>query len=205
MANGRWVCAECDADLPLPTRADARFCSGRCRVAAHRARVPAELRRLDRWVRRSSRKVPLTVTGRAASSTDRATWCSYRTAVGSSVGDGLGFVLAGDGFVCLDIDHCLTGGVPSPDVAGLLAELPASYVEVSPSGTGLHLWFRGRLPRDGQLVIAGVPVEAYSTGRYITITGRRFGRCPSLLAELPEVVDHGWSRSRPESNALTSA
>ncbi len=34
-------CAHCGAYLPATTRADARFCSTRCRVAAHRARQPS--------------------------------------------------------------------------------------------------------------------------------------------------------------------
>lgn len=193
----KWLCLECRAPLSTPVRSDAVFCSTRCRVAAHRAKVPAELRHLPRWVRHSARKVPLTLAGTPASSTNPNTWATHRAANRSKTGAGLGFVLNGDGIVCLDIDHCLTDGRLAPDVAALLGELPTTYTEVSPSGTGLHLWFRGRLPRDGHLTIHGVRVEAYSTGRYITITGHKHGRCPSTLAELPEVTGHGrtWSRS----------
>jgi primase-polymerase (primpol)-like protein len=41
------------------------------------------------------------------------------------------------------------------------------YAEVSPSGTGVHVIVRGAAPnrQDGK-------VEAYSSGRYFTVTGR---------------------------------
>src|SRR5690606_42031046 len=105
-------CEHCGGPMPLLSRPSlARYCSGRCRTAAHRARrrVPSEMTSRDRWVRRSARKMPLTCDGKAASSTDPATWCSYRDAVRSRAGAGLGFVLAGEGIACVDLDHCLDG------------------------------------------------------------------------------------------------
>src|SRR5690606_32158534 len=117
-----------------------RYCSGRCRVAAHRARprIPAELLRCNRWVRHD-RKRPVTVDGRPASSTDPSTWSTYTAATRSTVGDGLGFVLGG-GIACLDLDHCLTDGRPDQRALDVLARVPGAYVEVSPSGDGLHVW-----------------------------------------------------------------
>ena len=35
-------CEHCGAELSRGTRSDARFCSGRCRVAAHRAALSSE-------------------------------------------------------------------------------------------------------------------------------------------------------------------
>lgn len=164
-----------------------RFCSGGCRVAAHRSRsAPQELRGRPRWVRHSSRKVPLTVHGRAASSTDPETWSRYADARASTVGSGLGFVLNGDGIMCVDVDHCLEAGRLSPAVAELVASLPATWTEVSPSGTGLHLWFRADdPPRSGLHELYGVRVEIYSDQRYMTITGRRWSSSAPRLAPWP--------------------
>lgn len=169
------------------------FCSTRCRVAAHRARnaVPAELRRRDRWVRRDAAKVPLTAgTGRPASSTDPATWTSHTEAARSPYGLGLGYVLAdGDDVVVLDLDHCLDGAALAPWAARILAACPRTFVEVSASGTGLHIWGRGQLARGRRIRRSdGAAIEAYSSGRYIAL-GRRYQRAPLHLADLTEVLD----------------
>lgn len=167
------ACEWCDGpiDLLKPGRVP-RFCSGRCRVASHRAGVPAELRERDRWVRRDGKR-PITTSGAPASSTDSATWTSYAAVQRSAAGDGIGFVL-GEGIGCLDLDHCLVDGKPTAECEAFLATLPDTYIEVSPSGDGLHVW--GFLPEGPgtRRVVGGVSVERYSVGRYITVTGRRF-------------------------------
>lgn len=173
-------CATCSDPISPLARADARFCSTRCRVAAHRSRrrLPAALVSRPRWVRHRS-KVPVTTSGAPASSTDPSTWTDHATASRSEVGDGLGFVL-GDGIGCIDLDHCLTDGRLASWAADLLDRLPVTYVEVSPSGAGLHVW--GLIPEGPGRKVGDV--EVYSVGRYITVTGERFGDCPSSLADL---------------------
>jgi primase-polymerase (primpol)-like protein len=171
------TCEVCGA--PFTARADARFCSGRCRVAAHRREIlPAELTSRARWVRHRA-KVPLTIEGRCASSTDPATWASYRDAKASEIGDGLGFVFNGDGIAGIDLDHCLAGGVLEPWAQQILDRCPATYVEISPSGTGLHIFGRA-------IVGAGRRrngVEVYDRGRYFTVTGLPFGKPSRKLAD----------------------
>ena len=101
----------CFCGRELHARAGTRFCSTACRVRSHRgAFVPLRMRRLHRWVRHQA-KVPKTVGGKAASSTNPATWSTFDEATASGVGDGLGFVLAADGIACIDLDHCLDGSV----------------------------------------------------------------------------------------------
>lgn len=177
--------------MPLLARRDARFCSTRCRVAAHRAkpRIPVELRERDRWVRRSSTKVPLTASGSAASSTDSATWCGYETAERSDAGAGLGFVLvAEDGIVCIDLDHCIESGEVAGWAQAIVDACLPTYVEVSPSGTGLHVWGRGSLARGRRIRRPdGVHIEAYSSGRYIAM-GHRHDAAPLVLADLSAVL-----------------
>lgn len=184
-------CEHCDGAMPLLSRpALARFCTGRCRVAAHRARrrVPSELTSRDRWVRRSARKVPLTTYGKAASSTDPATWCSYRDAIASRAGVGVGFVLNGDGIACIDLDHCLTDGVVAPWAQAILERLPATYIEVSPSGDGLHVFGHATVGRGRRVRVEGGRAEIYDRGRYITVTRDRFNDSPARLADISEVI-----------------
>lgn len=123
-----------------------------------------------RWVRRSSNKVPLTIDGTPASSTDPTTWATYTEAAASTAGEGLGFAL-GDGFACIDLDHCVTNGQPNPHALAYLRRYPNNYIEYSPSGTGLHIW--GTMPEQAgtRRTIHGLSVETYSANRYITITG----------------------------------
>lgn len=84
-------------------------------------------------------------------------------------GAGLGFVL-GDGVVGVDLDHCHW---PEPGTlkpwAAQIVEAVGGYTEISPSGTGVHIFAEGALPKG----FKRGPVEVYGTGavRYLTVTG----------------------------------
>ena len=133
--------------------------------------------------------MPLTVSGRPASSTDRSTWCSYRQAKASKVGAGVGFVLDGDGIVCLDIDHCIDeAGSVAAWAQRILDRVPATYVEVSPSGSGLHVFGFGDVAHGRRVRVEGGTVEVYGWGRYIAVTGRRHDGAPARLADISEAV-----------------
>lgn len=170
-------CAHCSEALSPLARADARYCTTRCRMAAMRLRrtlptFPLELTDEPRWIRRTHTKVPLRLNGRNASSTDPSTWTTYDRAADSNVGAGLGFVLNGDGIVCLDLDHCFERGALAPWAQRLVDKLPPTFIERSPSGDGLHIWGRANLPFAGRRVqIDGGTVEIYSSARYLTMTG----------------------------------
>ena len=153
------------------------------------ARVPAELKEEPRWVcwRREERggkltKLPVDArTGRMAKSTDPATWATFEEAV-AAVGrwrcDGVGFVFGPDrAFTGLDLDHVLDGGALDPEYRWVVDEA-GTYTEVSPSGDGLHLIFRGSKPDWAQRSRKGQPggrvVEMYDHDRYFTVTGDVF-------------------------------
>lgn len=169
------ICANCDATFE--GRADARTCSTRCRVARHRkvARfAPARMRAADRWVRHVAKR-PVRPDGASASSTDAATWSSFEAAMGGTAGDGVGFVLNGDGVMCVDLDNCVADGVPSEWARRVLELFPGAAVEVSLSGNGLHVWGTG--PQVSRVVdVFGGKVEVYADKRYIAMTGRWFRR-----------------------------
>ncbi|MEV6836781.1 bifunctional DNA primase/polymerase [Streptomyces sp. NPDC051133] len=185
------TCEQCGGPMPVMARAHAITCSPNCRKARSRKRrsIPAELTARPRWVRRTSRKVPLTTGGDAASSTDPSTWSSYREAAASEVGAGLGFVLDGDGIVVLDLDHCLVDGELLPWAQRVLDAADRTWVEVSASGDGLHVWGRGRLEHGRRITVGGGSVELYGDGRYIAVTGRTFGGTPQRLGDLQHVID----------------
>lgn len=174
------TCQTCHKSI-VALNAQARYCSTRCRVKACRQKnqIPQELTSRNRWVRYKADKTPLTLTGRNASSTNPATWATWGQVKASTIGVGPGFVL-GDGIGCIDLDHCLIDGVPTPATQAILDRYPGNYIETSPSGNGLHIW--GLMPEQAgtRKVENGVHIETYSRGRYITITGRVF-QAGSLL------------------------
>lgn len=187
------LCAHCSSPLSPLKRADARWCGNRCAVAAHRQRatlpaLPPALTGQPRWVRFEVTKRPIQANGRAASSTNPATWTDYETARASNAGAGVGFVLNGDGIVCLDLDHCYSGADLAPWAASLLDRIPLTYVERSPSGEGLHVWGFASLDFTGRRVaVPGGEVEVYGSLRYLTVTGDALTTCREL-GDLSAVV-----------------
>src|SRR5262249_52560801 len=120
-------------------------------------------------------KIPVcAATGDNASSTAPDTWTDYSTAAMKAMtsdGLGLGFVFAQTaGIVGVDLDKCRdpNTGVVAPWAMDIVTALN-SYTEVSPSGTGLHLFVRGELPpgrrKKGK-------IEVYQHARFFTVTGR---------------------------------
>lgn len=105
----------------------------------------------------------------------------------ATVGHGLGFVL-GDGVGCIDLDDALVAGEPLPWVRRFLASLPPTYIEVSMSGRGLHVF--GLLdPAPGRVLRRdGRKVEWYSTGRYIAVTGNVWRTSVPTLADLTPTI-----------------
>jgi putative DNA primase/helicase len=150
--------------------------------------IPAELRARPQWVAWKAEvrdgkptKVPYDPrTGAKAATDDPRTWASFDVAVRAlEIGryDGVGYVFAADDpYVGVDLDKCRdpeTGAV-EPWALEIVRRLN-SYVEISPSGRGLHIIVRGKLPpgrrRKG-------PIEMYDSGRYFTMTGNRLEARP---------------------------
>jgi P4 family phage/plasmid primase-like protien len=88
-----------------------------------------------------------------------------------TTGRGLGLALD-DGFFCIDLDDCLsTGGVLTPFAAEIVTAFHGAYMEISQSGRGVHIIGRGTLPPGHRTRVAGVPIEVYTRGRYVALTG----------------------------------
>ena len=168
--------------------------------------VPAELRAEARWVcwRREERggkatKLPVcAANGRMAKSTDPATWATFDEAV-ASVGrwrcDGVGFVFGPDrAYTGLDLDHVIVDGALDAEYRWVV-EQAGTYTEVSPSGDGLHLIFRGGKPDWAQRSRKGQPggrvVEMYDRDRYFTVTGALF-EGHDAISENPAVVERAY-------------
>ena len=124
-----------------------------------------------------------------ARSNDVRTWSSYREAIQTPKIDGVGFML-GNGFTGFDFDDILKKGYCLKALAWIAAL--HSYSEISPSGNGVKVLVKGRLPLDflnsnktGRN-LRGIPqkdmaVEAYHSQRFFTITGNKMLGCPPVV------------------------
>ena len=171
---------------PINTlRADARFCTTKCRVyAARNAQkapvLPIEIIEKARFLRFSRTKEPYAVSGRRGSSINPATWSTHSGARASEVGVGIGFVLNGDGIGVIDLDHCIDNGVVAPWAQEIIDANAGTFIEISISGTGIHIW--GLLEsRPGRLVRDGRNIEVYTTGRYMALGTPFQGSSAALL------------------------
>jgi putative DNA primase/helicase len=137
------------------------------------------------------RKVPYSVTGRKASTTNPHTWAPFETARKTWTQyfqryAGLGFVFVkGGGLVGIDLDDCLDSrGSVKSWARGVVERFSDTYMEISPSGFGLKIWARGNLPANlpGVKVEDG-QVEMYHHSRYFTVTGRPFRGAPLQIED----------------------
>lgn len=167
------------------------------------ATIPAELRALPQWccwryIKRGDAKptkVPFRPDGRPAKSDDPSTWSEFGSVVEARGFSGIGFVFSdSDPYVGIDLDNALDGsGVLKPGWRKIVERF-GTYTEVSPSGTGVKLWIKGRWPglqsetgrrvnwRDGQ-------IEAYWRGRYFAVTGLVYDGTPTEIAEAQDALD----------------
>jgi hypothetical protein len=166
---------------------------------AHNIVVPDDLVERDQWIlwRRETAggreaKIPYSVKGHRASSTNPRDWTDYRAALDAwqrrpERYAGLGFVFsAADPFVGIDLDDCLdVDGSVKGWAHGIVGRFSDTYIEISPSGHGLKIWAQGQLPAN----VAGVrigdgQIEMYDHSRYFTVTGQTFRGGPL------EIEDH---------------
>ena len=170
----------------------------RAPATAALASFPPVLRNLRQWVcwRLEERdgkptKVPLDPrTGDRAATDDASTWTAFTDALAAhhrGMGDGVGFVFSThDPYSGIDLDGCRdpeTGEI-EPWAEEWIRRCD-SYTEVSPSGAGVHIIVRAKLP-PGRRRRGGI--EVYEEGRYFTVTGDRLRNTPTTVEERTDVL-----------------
>ncbi len=168
--------------------------------------IPQALKDIPHWVvwryehrKEKTTEKPTKVPYRAdnprvhASSKDPTTWSTFENARENYERggvDGIGFVFTEEtGFVGVDFDHCIEDGQINPDAWEELSEYTPTYAEVSPSGTGIHVLARGKIPRGRKRGDR----EMYSSGRYFTCTGWGIDGFSSEITDCQPAIDtHYW-------------
>jgi len=144
---------------------------------------PDSMRTLPNWilwkletVRGRQTKVPYTIYHRRASSTNPKTWTTFENVLrvfeSSDEYDGIGFVFTKEaGIIFVDIDHCLNEEGKGDDRAKdiLTAFEGKTFAEQSQSGTGVHIFAKGTVPRSFKNDKQNV--EVYSEKRFCAMTG----------------------------------
>jgi hypothetical protein len=170
--------------------------------------IPQEMRDYRQWIvwryedREGTKptKVPYCIgTGYMASSTDPSTWSTFDDAVRALTKgyDGIGFVLSdNDPYCFIDLDDPYEknkqGGMKHNNPQEILDRqlnvfnVFNSYAEKSPSGKGLHIIVRGKVP-SGRKRAA---IEVYSSERYMTMTGDVYRNAP--IMDCNEAVNLLW-------------
>lgn len=125
---------------------------------------------------------------------DTGAHLDYETAAGLAkmYGYGLGFVFTeADPFFYIDIDHAFTDGQWSQVATLLCQQFSGCAVEVSISGTGLHIFGIGQVPPHGcKNILLGL--ELYTDRRFVALTGTGLSGdagCAPAPATLSWLVD----------------
>jgi hypothetical protein len=163
-------------------------------------------------------KIPYAPAGGMAKADDPSTWGPRMAAeqrqkrISNGLGGGIGIELGdlgGDTYICgIDLDSCLDCDKLAPWAAAILKAAP-SYAEISPSGTGIKLFFymanedvrpflnligvdhdkwgcrRDAPGADGR--DHGPAIEIYCSHRYFAVTERPWPGMPSTLQSLDSV------------------
>lgn len=176
--------------------------------------IPSELKSLSRWVlwkidQRDGRptKVPIRAdSGLPAESDNQTTWTSFENAreafeKGRGGAVGIGFVFArASGISGIDLDHCRDPATGQIDTWAMdILRRLNSYSEISPSGSGLHVFVRGTIPVTGAdggkrktLKDDGyrpdAAVEVYSNKRFFTMTGNILPGYPQTMVDRQDAL-----------------
>lgn len=178
-------------------------------MTTYLSNIPDELKQLKNWCvwkfenRNGKRtKIPFNAeTGEFAKSNDKSTWCSYETAVNTEGVDGIGFFFEPP-YLGIDIDdidddlHRFKQGDKLDNIVSEFNEAFKSYTEVSPSGNGLHIIVKGKIPgsrrRKGN-------IEMYDSGRFFTMTGKTIGKYKDVTEVSEQVFKTIYEKYLPDN------
>lgn len=162
--------------------------------------IPDELKEKPKWFlwryeprvdsegRTKLTKPPYQVDGKKGKPNDPSTCNTYEAVLKTLVESngkyiGIGFLLTpDDDLIGWDLDHCIdqNRGVIEPWAERIVNTLQ-SYTEISPSGEGLRIFVKGKLPDQSKKKVGNV--ECYQNLRFVTVTGNLYPGFPTSINE----------------------
>lgn len=175
--------------------------------------IPQQLRDLRQWVcwRYDDRgggkptKVPTTIGGYDASSTNSRDWYTFEDVVKHCHKfDGIGFVFTKDDNFCgVDLDDCLNADGGVKDWAQPIVEqLRCTYGETSPSGKGIKYIGTLSTPfgKGRKVAVGDGAVEVYDSGRFFTVTGNGSGEIANIQDPVSWIASQFMKETEPRNN-----
>jgi hypothetical protein len=169
------------------------------------ANIPHDLRNRNQWVlwktiTRAGKptKVPYRPNGIEADSSDLATWTSYKEVVETyhkGGYDGIGYVFDPlDPYAGIDLDDCINQDGSIKPKAKIICDSINSYSEISPSGKGIKIFLKAKIPvniqkKDGKFQQGfnskkpDLEIEIYYGTRFFTLTGNRLADYPPTIED----------------------
>ena len=96
-------------------------------------------------------------------------WINFNEA--KTMNEPLGFVLVEeDRVICIDLDHAIQDGKLTSMAKEVVESFTGTYMELSQSGKGIHIFVQGTIPDNLNLSSRGI--EIYKKNRYIALTGK---------------------------------
>ncbi len=138
--------------------------------------LPEEMKKLKRFVgwRKEElngkvAKLPFSlIDGKANDWNQLERWITFNEA--KTMNATLGFVLVEeDRIICIDLDNAIQEGKLTPMAKEVVENFSGTYMEVSQSGRGIHIFVKGTIPKNLNLSSQGI--EMYKNNRYIALTG----------------------------------
>lgn len=183
--------------------------------------IPNELKERNQWIlwrlellsgKEKPSKIPYTVQGERADTTNSLCWSSFAEALKAykrqpGAYSGLGYVFSTDDpFTGIDIDGCIDGGKLTDEADEILYALD-SYSERSQSGRGVHVIVKAKLNSERNRIGA---FEIYDRKRFFAITGDHLELSPKTIENRQKEVDELCKRmfaieeptARLRSNAI---
>ena len=165
----------------------------------YKANIPIELREYKQWlwfkkIRKTDSKgkektLKISVSPITLKSSDwnnKENWADFETAVNNIDGSGsdvLSFVLSKDDpFLCIDLDNV------SDDMREMFCkDFSDTYIEISQSGKGIHIFAKGKIEDNFNNQIS--KVEMYQLNRCIAMTGNRVSDAFNKVIDKQKEID----------------
>ena len=130
-------------------------------------------------------------------------WIDFNEA--KTMNEPLGFVLVEeDRNICIDLDHSIQDGKLTPMAKEVVENFAGTYMELSQSGKGIHIFAYGIIPNNLNLSSKGL--EIYKNKRYIALTGdvgngTIFPISNKLLDKAQEIkrLYRKWTQEKPST------